>query len=110
MNCALREDAMAEQTFTILEYETALDGRRKEWLRTNLHAPLPLSYTAGVMRAAHLRNAHGVSYRVLAIIMGEYHGIYYSQQWWRRELLHAGLVERAPKGNQAYLRQLKVVA
>jgi hypothetical protein len=88
---------MAEQTFTIADYEITWPDK----YRIDLDAPLPLSYVNGLKRAAQMRNAEPTvySWRVISRIMVTYHGINRTPNWWRNELFKAGLVERSPRGN-----------
>lgn len=59
-------------------------------------APLPLSYTAGLRRAAALRKAKPsvYSWGAIAEIMAIYHGISRSPRWWGDRLKAAGMAER----------------
>jgi hypothetical protein len=113
MNCALREDAMAEQTFTILDI---FDDTGRRGMRVDFDAPLPLGYCSAVKRAAQMRNGNPsvFTYPTIAEIMAVYHGLRRSPAWWRRELVGEGLVPKDRRGTQENLkpggRRLRVVA
>lgn len=46
--------------------------------------PLPLTQSQALMVAAEWRRRHRVQWTALARLMGEYHGVWMSPDWWRR--------------------------
>lgn len=66
-------------------------------LRTNLDAPLPLSYDNAVRRALELRATTSLSYNGIAAVMRQYHGVNRSVTWWKGELRAHG-AEARPRG------------
>lgn len=64
-------------------------------------APLPLSKNAALQQALYLRTVKGLTFPAIAVLMGEYHGWYYSETWWRWHLLRMG-APKTPKGPGAF--------
>jgi hypothetical protein len=53
-------------------------------------APLPLTMPAARRTAYNLRRKHHLSYHAIARIMGEYHGVYKGEGFWRAECYRLG--------------------
>lgn len=47
-------------------------------------APLPLEPDEAVQQAIALRHKH-YTYRSIAKVMADYHGVWYSHYWWRHQ-------------------------
>lgn len=58
-------------------------------------APIPLTRDAGVERAMQLRKK-GWTYGTIANVMGEYHGLYYCQEWWHELCRRKGAPPKFP--------------
>jgi hypothetical protein len=56
-------------------------------------APLPLTEGQALAQAMRLRQ-HGMTYRTIAMVVGTYHGVYYAEDWWRRNLRSRGFPPR----------------
>jgi hypothetical protein len=69
------------------------DARDAAPLPMSKGTPLPLSDRTGTptTHAAYLRR-QGLSYSAIAIVMREYHGVYWAAHTWRRRVVDAGLV------------------
>jgi hypothetical protein len=64
----------------------------KEWdLHRPVAAPLPLKGDVALDRARYLREKYMLSYPVLAVVMGAYHGVWRKDETWRRKLRNVGV-------------------
>jgi hypothetical protein len=59
-------------------------------------APLPLTRDEGWEHALVLRR-RGYTYRNIARVMGDYHGIFYAESYWRKTLLKKGAPIKHPQ-------------
>lgn len=89
-------------TFTIA---TAPDdygsGTTNRIVRTDMTAPLPLGWALGMRRACQLRmKGSSWSWPVIASVMGEYHGLWYSASYWADHVTgELGDIAKRPRGN-----------
>ena len=62
-------------------------------------APIPLGFVRAVQRAKLLRDREpSLSYKALACVMREYHGVDRSASWWRMQLHAAGVPAKRWRG------------
>lgn len=73
-------------------------------LTTDMSAPLPLGIVRAIERAEYLREHHGLSYSVIAVIMEEYHGVKRARRWWVQTLHDRGAT-LSPRGNISNIKQ-----
>ena len=91
------------RTFTLA---TDPDYTQGSWDRPSFdgEAPLPLTVEDAIRRAIQLRNrarrrAPQFGWNEISLIMGEYHGQWYSGCWWSRECRKIDPSLARPRGN-----------
>lgn len=62
-------------------------------------APIPLHREAAIERALLLRRKH-YTYGAIAKVMGDYHGVWYAEGYWRNLLLRRGAQVTSPQMNR----------
>jgi hypothetical protein len=93
-----------ERTFIIADPDS---DERVGHRFVDMNAPLPLGYANALRRALQLRTDHGFSYRTIAIVMREYHGIRRGNEWWKRELRKQGVPAKSHGDSARFLRRTR---